>query len=105
MKDNPVNDCEKPKGQDIKMAKGQVPVFWSGQPTANELTSMVSQLEDEGYEVKIRITLTSLTYNPTFLRPKGRRLEKEELLATSIFSFSHNVFYPIKNRCQNRRHV
>ena len=24
--------------------------------------------------------------------------EKEKLLATDIFSFSHNVFYPIKNK-------
>ena len=29
--------------------------------------------------------------------------ENEKLLVTSIFSFSHNVFYPIKDDCLNLR--
>ena len=38
---------------------------------------------------------------PIFKDPKGeacrkRQWEKEKMLVTSIFSFSHNVFYPIK---------
>ena len=40
---------------------------------------------------------------PTFNDPQERRLlktllKKEKMLVTSIFSFSHNVFYPIEDR-------
>ena len=30
--------------------------------------------------------------------------EKEKMLMTSISSFSHNVFYPIKEKLHNMRH-
>ena len=45
--------------------------------------------------------VNSLLHNPDFKRPCIRSLlktlwEKEKMLVTSIFSFSHNVFYPSK---------
>ena len=42
-------------------------------------------------------------HNPDLLGPSKRNLlktlwEKEKMLVTSIFSFSHNAFYPSQNR-------
>ena len=46
----------------------------------------------------------------TFNDPKERSLlktlwEKENMLVTSIFSFSHNVFYPSKSKFQFLNHI
>ena len=48
---------------------------------------------------------SSLPHNPDFKRPRKRRLlktlwEKEKMLVPSIFSLSHNVFYPFRNKFQ-----
>ena len=45
----------------------------------------------------------SLPHNPNFYQPRERSIlktswEKEKMLVTSIFSFSHNLFYPTKDR-------
>ena len=47
--------------------------------------------------------LYSLPHNPNFKGPQEKSLlktlcEKKKMLVTSIFSFSHNVFYPIRDR-------
>ena len=46
-----------------------------------------------------------LPHNPDFLLPAEKSLlktlwEKEKMLVTSIFSFTHNVFYPSQNKFQ-----
>ena len=52
----------------------------------------------------------SLPDNPSFyLTPRQKTLKtlwvKEKMLVTSIFSFTHNVFYPVKYRfCRLSRH-
>ena len=52
----------------------------------------------------------SLPHNHEFYRPCIRNFlkalwEKEKIFATSIFSFPHNVFYPIPNKFQFFSHV
>ena len=54
--------------------------------------------------------LNSLHHNPDFLLLSQRSLlktlwEKEKILVTSIFSFSHNVFYPSQNKFQFFSHI
>ena len=51
-----------------------------------------------------------LTFYHTILTFNKRSLlktlwEKEEMLVTSIFSFSHNVFYPSQNKFQFFSHI
>ena len=50
----------------------------------------------------------SLPHNPDFLGPRVKKKnlwktlrEKEKMLVTSIFSFSHNVFNPIRDKKEN----
>ena len=49
----------------------------------------------------ISLCLKSLTHNDDFWRTRGKShiktlWEKKKMLVTSIFFFSHNVFYPVK---------
>ena len=55
------------------------------------------------YEWVYRSYISSLPHNPNFWQPWETSLskilwEKEKMLVTSNSSFSHNVFYPIKDR-------
>ena len=55
-------------------------------------------------------SFNSLPHKPDFERPCKRSLlktlrEKEKMLVTSIFSFSHNVFYSFQNRFQFFSHI
>ena len=52
----------------------------------------------------------SFPNNRCFLRPWDGRLlktlwEKEKMMVTSIFSFSHNAFYPIKDKSYSLHHI
>ena len=58
----------------------------------------------------LNASITSFPHNPDFWWPYIRSLlkilwEKEKMLVTSIFSFSHDVFYPSKNNFQFWSHI
>ena len=55
-------------------------------------------------------SLKSLPYNPDFWQPRESSIlkalwEKEKVLVTSIFSFSHKVFYPYQSKFQFLSHI
>ena len=60
--------------------------------------------------IKKTVGLTLYHTIPAFKDPKKRKLlktlwEKEKMLVTSIFSFSHNVFHPPQIKTQDNIHI
>ena len=58
---------------------------------------------DKKFKMVLRSLLLTLSYNPRFKQPKQRRLlktllEKEKMLVTGFFSFSHNVSHSMQNK-------
>ena len=90
-----------------KFYKGVKNTVWKAEIVRNRQSLLpIVFLKDLYCRHLKNLSHTILTFNDLGKRSLLKTLcEKEKILVTSIFSFSHNVFYPCKDKFQFLSHI